>query len=265
MASSSTWMAREQVGQGGQRLGVADSGHHVLALGVDEEVAVLAGGAGGRVAGEAHARPRVVVTVAEHHGLHVDGGPEVVGDALALPVGHGPRSVPRREHGLDGATELFVGVLGEGRAGVTLHDLLVGVDQVPEELRRYAGIGRGPGQLLGRVEEGVELLAGDVQHDAPVHGHETAIGVEGEALVVGLLGQALHRLVVEAQVEHGVHHPGHGELGPGPHRHQQGVARVADPLAHLLLEPGPGLGHLPGQSRRASRPPCSSGTPWRRW
>ena len=47
---------REQVLQGRERLGVPDAGHHVLALGVDQEVPVLAGGPGGRVPGEA--RPR---------------------------------------------------------------------------------------------------------------------------------------------------------------------------------------------------------------
>ena len=106
---------------------------------------------------------------------------------------------------------------------------------------------RGAGQLLGRVEQRVELLAGHAEHDAPVHGDEAAVGVVGEPLVVGLAGQALHRLVVEAQVEDGVHHPGHGELGPGPHRDEQRVVGVADPLAHGLLQAGPGPGDLGGE------------------
>ncbi len=85
------------------------------------------------------------------------------------------------------------------------------------------------------------------KHDPAVHGHEPAVGVIGEPLVVGLLGQALHRLVVEAEVEDGVHHPRHRELGPRPHRHQQRIARVTDPLPHRLLEPGPGPGHFAGE------------------
>ena len=81
MASSSAWIFGNRSLQGRERLGVADAGHHVLALGVDQEVAVLALGPGGRVAGEADAGARRVVAVAEHHGLDVDGGAEVVGDA----------------------------------------------------------------------------------------------------------------------------------------------------------------------------------------
>ncbi len=37
----------------------------------------------------------------------------------------------------------------------------------------------------------LEVLALDVEHDAAVHGDEAAVGVEGEALVAGLLGEAL--------------------------------------------------------------------------
>ena len=123
MSSSSLWISGNCVGQRVESLGVADAGHHVLALGVDQEVAVGAVLAGGRVAGEADTGARVVVAVAEHHGLHVDRGAEVVGDALAHPVGDGPGAVPAAEDGLDGAAQLLVGVLRERLAGVRAHDL----------------------------------------------------------------------------------------------------------------------------------------------
>ncbi len=233
---------RELVGQGRERLGVADAGDHVLALGVDEEVAVLPLGPGGRVPGEPHAGAGLVVAVAEDHGLDVDGGAEVVGDPLPHAVGDGPGTVPRGEDGLDGAAQLLVGILGEGLAGVALDDLLVGLDQVAQQFDGDAGVAGGAGQLLGRVEQGVELLAGHAEHDAPVHGDEAAVRVVGEPLVIGLAGEALHRLVVEAEVEDGVHHPGHRELGPGAHRDEQRVGGIADPLAHHLLQAALGPG-----------------------
>ena len=143
-------------------------------------------------------------------------------------VGDGPGPVPAAEDGLDGAAQLVRRVLGERLAGVALDDLLVGVDQVAQQLGGHLGVRGGAGQLLGRVEEGVELLARELEHDAPVHGDEAAVGVEGEALVAGLLGQTLDRAVVEAEVEDGVHHAGHGELGPRAHRDEQRVVGVAD-------------------------------------
>src|SRR5207248_9038975 len=54
--------------------GVADTGHDVLALGVDQEVAVGLVLPRGGVAGETDAGAAVVVPVAEDHRLHVDGG-----------------------------------------------------------------------------------------------------------------------------------------------------------------------------------------------
>ena len=235
---------RELLLQLGDRLGVADAGHDVLALRVDQEVPVRSLGPGGGVAGEPDARARVVVAVAEDHRLHVDRGPEVVRDVLPVAVGDGPGAVPAAEHGLDRAAQLLGRLLGERLAGVPLDDLLVGVHEVAQQLVGDLGVRRGPGKLLGRLEERVELLAGQLQHDAGVHGHEAPVRVESEALVARLLGQALDGVVVEAQVEDGVHHAGHGELGPRAHRHEQGVAGVPDDLAHGRLQPGTGRRHL---------------------
>ncbi len=233
--------------EGRQRLGVADAGHDVLALGVHQEVAVGAAVPGGRVPGEPHPGPGLVVAVAEDHGLDVHRRAQGVRDPLALAIGNGPRPVPAAEDRLDGPAQLVRRVLGEGLAGVALDDLLVGVGQVAQELGGHLGVRAGPGELLGRLEQRVELLAGDVEHDPPVHGEEPAVGVVGEPLVAGLLGQALDRLVVETQVQDGVHHPGHGELGPRAHRDQQRVRRVAHRLAHRSLQPGACLGQLLGE------------------
>ena len=82
-----------------------------------EEVAVRLVLAGRRVAGEADAGAGVVVAVAEHHRLHVDGRAEVVADALADAVGDGPGAVPAAEHRLDGAAQLLHRVLRERLAG----------------------------------------------------------------------------------------------------------------------------------------------------
>ena len=84
----------------------------------------------------------------------------------------------------------------------------------------------------------LELVAVDVEHDLAEHLHEAAVGVVGEPLVAGLLREPTDRHVVEPQVEDGVHHPRHRERRTGPHRHEQGVGRVAELLAHLRFERG---------------------------
>ena len=193
--------------------GVADAGDHVLALRVDQEVAVGLVLAGGRVAGEADAGAAVVVAVAEHHRLHVHRGAEVVADALAHAIRDGARSVPAAEDRFDRALQLDHRILRERLAGLPAHDVLVALAQTAQCLGAHVRVGGDAVPFLRRVEQPVEDLAVDVEHDAPVHRDEATVGVVGEALVVGLLGQTLDRVVVEAEVEDGVHHPGHRELG----------------------------------------------------
>ena len=69
------------------------------------------------------------------------------------------------------------------------------------------------------------------RHDVAEHLHEAAVGVPGEALVAGRLREPLDRVVVQAEVEDGVHHARHRLAGAGAHRHEQRVLRVAEALA----------------------------------
>ena len=116
-----------------QRIGRADAGHHVLALGVDEPLAVELVLAGGRVAREGHAGGRGVAQVAEDHALHVAGGAPIAGDALDLAIGNGPAAFPTLEHRADGAPKLLVGIVGE-LAAQDLHNLLLEIAAEPLEV-----------------------------------------------------------------------------------------------------------------------------------
>ncbi len=113
-----------------QRIGRADAGHHVLALGVDEPLAVELVLAGGRVAREGHAGGRGVAQVAEDHALHVAGGAPLAGNALDLAIGDGPAAFPTLEHRADGAPKLLVGIVGE-LAAEHLQNLLLEIAAEP--------------------------------------------------------------------------------------------------------------------------------------
>ena len=247
-----------------QRDGVPDAGHHVLALGVLQVVAVDALGAGARVTGEGHAGARVHAQVAEHHGHHVDGGAQVGGDALLAAVQDGPVGVPGVEHGLDGQVHLLPGLLREVMAGLVLDDALERLDQVLQVVRVQVEVVADALGLLGVVDRLLEVLALDVQDGLAEHLEQAPVGVPGEPLVAGLLGQALHRLVGQADVQDGFHHAGHGEFRPGPHADQQRVGRIAELAAHCLFQ----LVEVAPRFRRPGLPGCcrargSNGTP--RW
>jgi hypothetical protein len=49
----------------------------------------------------------------------------------------------------------------------------------------------------------------DAEHHVAVHLHEAAITVPREARIAGLLRKSLDRLVVEPEIQNGVHHPRH--------------------------------------------------------
>ena len=68
------WLVRPCLGSRRLRdlLRSADAGDHVLALGIDQELAVELLVAGRRIARERHPRRRGLAHIAEHHGLDVN-------------------------------------------------------------------------------------------------------------------------------------------------------------------------------------------------
>ena len=110
-----------------------------------------------------------------------------------------------------------------------------------EVLGVEVGVGRDASSLLGRLEGVVERSPGHVEHDSPEHLDEPAVRVPREALVLGEGDQAVERLLVQAEVQDGVHHPGHRELGARPDTHEERVVRVTEGLAGLDLDLADGL------------------------
>ena len=100
------------------RLGRADARDHVLALGVEQELAEQPALAGGRVAREADAGAGVLAHVAEHHLAHVRGRAVVVRDPVRAAVDTGARRIPRAEDRVDGEAQLLARILWERVPGV---------------------------------------------------------------------------------------------------------------------------------------------------
>ena len=221
-------------------LGGAHTGHHVLALGVHEELAEQLLLAGGGVAGEGHAGTGGVAHVAEDHLLNVDGRAPGGGDVVHAAVVDGPGVVPGAEHGPHRAHELLTGVLGELLADLLPVLVLEHLRQLLEILGGQLGIQLHVALGLHLVDELFKVLLAHLHDHVGVHLNKPAVGVVGEAGILGLLGKGLHHLVVEAQVEDGVHHAGHGGPGAGADGDQQGVVHVPELLAGHILQ----LGHI---------------------
>ena len=222
-----------QVADGGRS---AHAGDDVLALGVDQVLAHQLLGAGGGVTGEGDAGAGAVAGVTEGHLLDVDSGAPLVGDLVHLAVDVGAGVVPAAEDGLDSLDQLLLGILGEGTALVVLIDLLEDSDQSLQVVGGQVSVGLVALLFLHLVDLDLEQALGDHHDDVREHLHKAAVAVIRKAGVIGLLGQAFDGLVVQAQVQDGVHHAGHGLTGAGTDRHQQGVGVVAELLAGDLLQ-----------------------------
>ena len=73
------------------------------------------------------------------------------------------------------------------------------------------------------------------EHDVAVHLHEAAVAVPGEALVAGLVDEAAQRGLVEADVEHGVHHAGHATRAPERQETSSGFLASPNLRPHRLF------------------------------
>ncbi len=181
------WQADRELGQ---CFGLVAARDDVLALCVEHHVAVHCRLARGRISGEQHARARVDAAIPEDHRLDRDGRPEIVRDALPLPIRPRPVAVPRAEHRLSRCSELDPRIVG--------YD--IDADDVLEHL------------LEARPAVGREAQAGRSGRQTP------------------------RRLVVEAQIEDRIHHPGHRDGGAGTNRDEERVVGVPEASADALLD-----------------------------
>ncbi len=225
------------VAQVGDVLRVAHARDDVLTLRVDEEVARRLGRAVDLVAAERDAGARRVALVAEDHLLDVDRSAPVVGDAVDAPVADRAVARPGVEDRADRLLELISGLLRELLAGLVLEDLAERRGELLQRGDVELGVERDAVLLLGSLDRVLEALAGDVAHHTAEHLHEPPVAVPREALVGGLVDQALHGLVVEAEVEDGVEHAGHRLARAAAHGHEQRVIGIAELLARRLLQP----------------------------
>ena len=219
-----------------ERLGRADSRDDVLALGVREELPVEALLAGRRVTRERDAGPRLRALVAEDHLDDVDRGAEVVRDPVSAPVDLRPRRVPRVEDRPDRAAELPARLLRERLADLVGVDPLERADELLEVVGVELDVLVHVALALELGERVLEALRVDALDHLAVHLDQPPVGVVREARVLRGGRETLDRLVVQAEVEDRVHHPGHRDRGPGADRHEQRVVGVAEALARLLLQ-----------------------------
>ena len=201
--------------------GCADSRHHVLALRIDQELAVKFFPARGGIPREAYACSRRLAHIPEHHRLDVHRRSQRFGNLVHPAIVDCARIVPRSEHRADRTLQLLPGGVRKVGSGLFLHQRPVLLHKLFQCRNRNVGVQPGVGFFFDVVEDLIELALLDLQHDVSVHLNEPAIAVPHESLVACAGGESFHGILVEAKVEDRVHHAGHGKLGARSHRHEQ--------------------------------------------
>ena len=132
-------------------------------------------------------------------------------------------------------------ILREILAGFVRDGFLVFADQHHPIFAVEIGVERIALAVLVGVEDVLEMMMLETKYDIRIHRDEAAIAVIGETLVAGEVRQRFHRLVVEAKVEHGIHHARHRRPCTGAHRHEQWVFCIAEAFAGDLADRLQGL------------------------
>src|SRR5688572_10423317 len=231
----------------------ANAGDDVLALSVDEELAVELALARGGIACERHAGARVIPHVAEDHGDDVDRGAERLGDVVDAAIVDGLFEGPRLPHRFDRAPQLLYRVHRKAFPGPRAHERLVFLDEVTQYAFAELGVRLHTFEQSLSAQQALEVVTRDAEHDVAVHLKKTAIRVIREASVAALLREALHREIVQPQIEDRLHHSGHGHRRARSHGDEQGIVRLAELLPRASLE----LLEIPGNliaERRWIRP-----------
>ena len=238
-----------RAGAPAQGPGRPDAGHHVLALGVGQVLAVVPSLAGGRIPGEGHPGGGGLAAVSEDHGLDVDRGAPVVWNPVQLAVRDGPVVVPGAEDGPHGAQELLLGIQGKVHASRFLDDGQIAPGEILQVLRREKGVLGHSAPLPGLLEGLLKQALFHAEHHVGVHLDQAAETVPGEAAVLGEGSQSRRGLEGESQVQDGVHHARHGGAGARPDRHEKGVSGIAEAPESQLLQAGERRLDLREQSR----------------
>ena len=226
----------------GDLLRGADAGHDVLALRVDQVLAVEEVFTRRGVAREGYARRRVGAHVAEYHGLHGNGRSPLCGDVVELAVEDGALVHPRAEHGAYGSPELIPRACREILAGLLLDGGLEVLHQLLQVVGRQVGVVLDAALLLLLLDDDLERVVVlfrfglHAQHHVAVHLYETAVRVPCEAGVARALGDSLHGLIVHTQIEDRVHHAGHRGACARTDRNQQRHLLVAELHAGQFLD-----------------------------
>src|SRR5262249_32622962 len=148
----------------GDLLGSANACNHVLALRIEQKLAVETLFAGRRIAGERHPGCRSLAHVPEHHGLNVDRSAPAFRNLVQATIGDGTLVHPGAEYSTDCAPQLVARILREGLAVLLRHALLVALYKLDPVLRGKVGVEGVAVAILVIIQNFLEMMVTYAKH-----------------------------------------------------------------------------------------------------
>ena len=132
--------------------------------------------------------------------------------------------------------QLFLRILWESFAALCLHELLIRANDGFQIFARQIDVIDHMGFFLLLIKDRVEFCLGNSQNHIAEHLYETTVAVQREPSASGQRGQSLDALIVQSQIQNGIHHTGHRDRGARAHRNKQRIFLAAKGLAGDMLQ-----------------------------
>src|SRR5262249_30907089 len=150
-----------------------------------------------------------IPNVSEDHALYIHCCTQIMWDLVEVAIVNSTLIIPRRENCLNCLAQLLIDIGGEGLAGLVLGNLLELSYNLLEALSRNLGVSFNPSLLFVTIQHFLEVVRIGIEDNLAEHLDEAAISIIGKALITSESNKTLYRLVVDAQVQDGVHHTRH--------------------------------------------------------
>src|SRR5262249_54911608 len=156
--------------------------------------------------------------------------------------GGGARVVPRVEHRPDRGPQLLVRIVGDIDALALADRRFELGDELAEIIRGQLRVAPQAACVLLAFQGGFKRVALDFRsrleasNDIPIPLHQAAVTVVSKAMISRGLDHPFHDLVVEADIEHGIHHAWQGDWSPRAYGQEERVREGSETLTDNLLD-----------------------------
>ena len=224
--------------QTGNRLGSPNTCHHIFALSINQIFAVQSLFPSGGIARKGYTSTAGIAHIAKDHGLDINRCTQMIGDLIDLPVDDGPWILPGAKHGLDSQHQLFFRILRKILAPLSANQLFILCNNFAQAISAKLIV---IGYILSAfftLQDIIELKMLNFHNHVAIHLNKAAITIQGKPFILRAVDQPFNGLIIEAQIEHSIHHAWHGNDCTRTYGYQQRVLGVAKRFTSRLLDIG---------------------------